>query len=76
MNNENVNNVERENKKDVVIILPGGTPQIKKITIFMLGVCAALMFCAYINFNESLVLLVLGIVLFLLIFDEGFRRLF
>ncbi len=74
MNNEELNG--NEHKSEAVIILPGGTPKVKKTTIFMLGVCSALMFCAYINFNESLVLLVLGIVIFLLIFDEGFRRIF
>lgn len=68
-NNENEHN-------DIVIILPGGEPEIKKITIFLLGVSLALLISAYINFNESLGLLALGMVVFLFIFDEGFRRLF
>ncbi len=68
---------EKENKKDeVVIILPAGEPQVKKITIFLLGVSSALLMSAYINFNENLGLLALGILLFLFIFDEGFRKVF
>ena len=69
---------ETTNKKDeVVIILPEPeVPPIKKITIFLLGVSSALLMSAYINFNENLGLLALGILLFLFIFDEGFRRIF
>ncbi len=69
---------EKENTKDeVVIILPEPEiPPIKKITIFLLGVSSALLMSAYINFNENLGLLALGILLFLFIFDEGFRRIF
>lgn len=69
---------EKENTKDeVVIILPEPEiPPIKKITIFLLGVSSTLLMSAYINFNENLGLLALGILLFLFIFDEGFRRIF
>lgn len=69
---------EKENTKDeVVIILPEPEiPPIKKVTIFLLGVGIALLASAYINFNENLGLLALGILLFLFIFDEGFRRIF
>ena len=69
---------EKYNKEQgVVIILPEPeVPPIKKGTIFFLGVSSALLMSAYINFNESLGLIALGIVLFLLIFDEGFRRIF
>lgn len=69
---------EKENtKNEVVIILPESEiPPIKRITIFLLGVGIALLASAYINFNENLGLLALGILLFLFIFDEGFRRIF
>lgn len=69
---------EKENTKDeVVIILPEPeVPPIKRITIFLLGVGITLLASAYINFNENLGLLALGILLFLFIFDEGFRRIF
>lgn len=69
---------EKDNKNDeVVIILPETEqPPIRRITLFLLGFSSALMTAAYINFNESLVFLALGIVLFLFIFDEGFRRIF
>lgn len=64
-------------QNEVVIILPEPeVPPIKRITIFLLGVSSALLVAAYINFNENLGLLALGIVLFLFIFDEGFRRIF
>lgn len=69
---------EKGNTKDeVVIILPEPEiPPIKRVTIFLLGVGIALLASAYINFNENLGLLALGILLFLFIFDEGFRRIF
>lgn len=64
-------------KSEVMIILPEPeVPPIKKITIFLLGFSGALLLSAYINFNENLGLLALGILLFLFIFDEGFRRIF
>lgn len=72
---ENKTTDENEHS-DIVIILPGGEPPVKRITIFLLGVSSALLTAAYINFNESLGLLALGILLFLFIFDEGFRRIF
>lgn len=65
-----------EKNNEVVIILPGGVPPVKRITIFLLGVSSALLTTTYINFNENLGLLALGIILFLFIFDEGFRRIF
>lgn len=68
--------MSEDKTSDVVIILPGGVPPVKRITIFLLGVSSALLAAAYINFNENLGLLALGIVLFLFIFDEGFRRIF
>lgn len=76
MKNEKV--VENEHcDNDVVIILPEPeVPPIKKITIFLLGASSAFLMSAYINFNENLGLLALGILLFLFIFDEGFRRIF
>ncbi len=69
---------EKENtNNEVVIILPEPeVPPIKRITIFLLGVSSALLTSAFINFNENLVLPALGILLFLFIFDEGFRRIF
>lgn len=68
---------EKENKNgEIVMIFPAGQPPIKRITIFLLGVSSALLTSAFINFNENLGLLALGILLFLFIFDEGFRRIF
>lgn len=68
---------EKYERDDVVIILPKAEiPPLKRITLFLLGFSGALSYSAFINLNESLVLVALGIVLFLLFFDEGFRRLF
>lgn len=74
MNNE----ITKENQHDkIVIILPESeVPPVKRFTLFLLGVIMALLFSAFINFNESLVLIALGILLFLFIYDEGFRRVF
>lgn len=64
-------------RNDVIIILPKTEiPPLKRITVFLLGASGALLYTTFINLNESLVLIALGIVLFLLFFDEGFRRLF
>lgn len=68
---------ENYERNDVVIILPETEiPPMKRTTLFLLGFGGASLLSAFINLNESLVLIALGIVLFLLFFDEGFRRLF
>lgn len=70
--------ISRDNQHNgVVIILPETeVSPLKRFTLFLLGFSGALLFTAFINFNESLVIIVLGIVLFLFIYDEGFRRVF
>lgn len=74
---KNMKNEKENTNNEVVIILPEPeVPPIKRITIFLLGVSSALLMSAFINFNENLGLLALGILLFLFIFDEGFRRIF
>lgn len=75
MNEENVN--KKYEQDGIVVILPETeVSPLKRATLFFLGFSGALLISAFINFNESLVLIALGIILFLLIFDEGFRRLF
>ncbi len=76
MKNDTKNELENKNGEVVIILPEPEVPPIKRITIFLLGVSSALLAAAYINFNENLGLLALGIVLFLFIFDEGFRRIF
>lgn len=68
---------EKYDRNDVIIVLPKTEiPPLKRITLFLLGFSGALLYTTFINLNESLVLIALGIVLFMLFFDEGFRRLF
>lgn len=76
MKNDTKNEIENKNGEVVIILPEPEVPPIKRITIFLLGVGIALLASAYINFNESLGWLALGILLFLFIFDEGFRRIF
>lgn len=70
-------NEENDNKGLVIILPEADEPAMKPMTIFLLGVCTALVMAIYINFNENLgMLLALGILVFLFIFDEGFRSKF
>lgn len=73
---KNEKTIENENNKIVIILPETKQSSIKKFTIFLLGVSIALMTTAYINFNESLGLIAFGIISFLFIYDEGFRRIF
>ncbi len=75
MNGENCNK-EIKHENTIIILPEAEAPPLKKITVFLLGFGGAFLFAAYINLNESLGFIALGIILFLLFFDEGFRRLF
>ncbi len=76
MKEENKKN-KTEKNDDVVMILPGGVPQVKPVTLFLLGVVAStILITTYYQLSESLVLIAFGVIVFLFIFDEGFRKLF
>ena len=76
MKEENKKN-KTEKNDDVVMILPGGVPRVKPVTLFLLGVVAStILITAYCQLSESLVLIAFGVIVFLFIFDEGFRKLF
>lgn len=67
--------MEKTKMNDVFIGLPERKiPGIKPLTIFLAGCGMALEFAAFINYNQAIGLLSLGIFVFLFIFDEGLRK--